>query len=302
MEPIEWCSLRTAPVYPLHTLLRIAAGDHKGPPRSRRKASKRRAIRSAFPWPLEGHTVRFLPRLRAIIVIPDAPPTDIVGVPIPALTLDRVLRRKGRVFSGRNRRRTAIVETAYGFDRYDIAPAGLVRCIANVTPPMGSDHWCPPAGNRRERVTQRRSVKTKSLHWYDRLALAAAAIAVVIVATPAPEPAPAPDATHTHAPQSGSRIGSVPPKPGASRSSGSRSTTLGTRDVLPEAFLVETFPEGQLSRVVREGNRVVVTIETSITDRHLPYSYPHPYPSSIDEFEIVRSGNKLIVSAGWRLR
>jgi hypothetical protein len=314
MESVEWCSLRTAPVYPLRSLLRIASVNSTRPRRS-----IRRTIRSVFPWPLEDRTVRFLPRLRAVVVIPHTPATDLVGAPIPALTLERLMRQKGRLLPGRSHRRTAIVETAYGYDRYDIARSGLIRCTANVRLTAGAGNWNLPAGKRRERLTQRRSTKMNSFRWHDRIALVAAAIAIAIIAVPAPESLPTADALRNGAAIDGSPATdgwSDRTEPGSSAIArpGSRAmarpaaawrshqTVSGTPGVLPETFLVEMFPEGELSRVVRGGDRVVVTIVTPITDRLLRHSYPTAYPPTIDEFEIVRSGSELIVSAGWRLQ
>jgi len=157
MTPREWCSIAAAPVFRWRDLVRIEATvalrsrETEGIPRGSRAGgdarsrlrlcrrllrlsgfagvSRRRLetlVGSTVPVSPEEYRLRYLPRLRVVLLIPRTPPPLEADRPIPVFALERLLRWDGapRVTG----RRTFDFPTPRGIDRYIVSPAGLVSC------------------------------------------------------------------------------------------------------------------------------------------------------------------------------
>lgn len=284
MSTIEWCGLKTVPVYPFRSIRSIHRSDGEAPKRVSNR-SIREAVDLLFPLPLEGWRIGVLRHLRAVIVFPVDPPADLRGTPIPAFVLDRIYRSP-RLLSKTigTGRRTIVLETAYGFDRYDLSPIGLIRCSSGVTPPPAPPIWAPPSIRNRERLRALPKSRSPSLRIGDGIAIGASILALLVSLLPSTADTDYQSIDNPAYPQS-------PGRSIVDHASGEVA-----------AFLIDRYPDSRIVAVERRGERVSIVFEvpvggiTEIDEQRWRSSVP----SSVESIQIERNKRLATIEILWR--
>lgn len=232
----EWCGLTVVPVYPYRIIW---------PPGTVPRHPTRRVIRNGVagvhPGVLSEFRFRNLRRLRAVVALPRFPRPDLIGTPVPALSLDRYGPFRTALASG-----VVYAETSRGYDRYVVTRDGLVECgHFEGVPEEGKAMRCSgKARGVRLRGKRRRS---SVFHPADFVAVVGIVVAMILRLTFAQEAV-----GDVYAPPTDVSVPGVPR---------ALSTTGHGKDGLGQVLttIMGSFPAFRVHTISRDGPRLVLT-------------------------------------------